>query len=162
MKIKIKNLEDTLQVQTYLLSLAPEFQQGKEYECNIEPFKQKRGLNANNYSWALQDQMAKILNRSIDDVHHEMVLQYGVLETYSIVKEAFESAKRVFDYYHILGESEINGKTFVHCRVGVGTHHYNTQEMSRFIDGVVQEAKELGIETKTPDEIAELKSLWRK
>jgi hypothetical protein len=32
--------------------------------------------------------------------------------------------------------------------------------MAKFIDGVVEEAKQLGIETKTPDEIAQLKSLW--
>jgi hypothetical protein len=32
--------------------------------------------------------------------------------------------------------------------------------MSIFIDGVVSEAKELGIQTETPDEIARLKSLW--
>jgi hypothetical protein len=32
--------------------------------------------------------------------------------------------------------------------------------MSIFIDGVVSEAEELGIQTMTPDEVAKLKSLW--
>jgi hypothetical protein len=32
--------------------------------------------------------------------------------------------------------------------------------MSRLIDGAVSEAKELGIETDTPEQIAKLKSLW--
>ena len=40
------------------------------------------------------------------------------------------------------------------------THTLNTSEMARLIDGVVFEAQGLGIETKTPDEIAQLKSLW--
>ena len=32
--------------------------------------------------------------------------------------------------------------------------------MSIFIDGVVQEAEQLGIETKTPEEIERLKRMW--
>ena len=32
-------------------------------------------------------------------------------------------------------------------------------EMARLIDGTVEEAKQLGIETKTPQEIAEMMSL---
>ena len=47
----------------------------------------------------------------------------------------------------------------MHIRAGIGTHLYNTKEMSTFINGVIQEAQQLGIETKTPQEIAELMSL---
>jgi hypothetical protein len=32
--------------------------------------------------------------------------------------------------------------------------------MARLIDGTIQEAKQLGIETATPDEIARMKALW--
>jgi len=85
-----------------------------------------------------------------------------VLETYSIKKIAFESAKRLFDYFDILGESSINNVEFIHIKAGLGTHTYNTKEMAIFIDGVIAEAKDLGIETKTPKEIAEMKSLWGK
>lgn len=132
----------------------------KELTVEVKKYAQERSLNANNYSWKLQTEIAKKLNRRLDDIHNEMVLQYGVVETYSIQKSAFESARRMFDYYKVLGESSINGKEFVHVRAGVGTHLYNTAEMAKFIDGIVQEAQDLDIETKTPEEIAELKSLW--
>ena len=33
--------------------------------------------------------------------------------------------------------------------------------MARLIDEVIYEAKEMGIETMTPDQIAELKQKWR-
>ena len=158
---EIKRAEDTVRVQAQLVALLPDLAKGKSFDCTIETHKQKRSLDANNYSWQLQNQMAKVLNRKIDDIHNEMVLQYGVLETYSILKQAFESAKRLFDYFVVLGESKVNDKEFVHVRVGLGTHTYDTKEMSKFIDGVVQEAKDLGIETRTPKEIAELKSLWK-
>ena len=144
------------------MAIVTDLQQGKQYDCTISLHREKRSKNANDYSWVLQDKIAKAINRKIDDIHKEMVLQYGVIETYSILKEASQSAMRMFDYYEILGESEVKGKTFVHVKAGLGTHTYNTAEMSKFIDGVVQEAKDLGIETKTPAEIAELKSLWDK
>ena len=37
---------------------------------------------------------------------------------------------------------------------------YDTREMAIFIDGIVSEAQALGIDTRTPEELAEMKSLW--
>lgn len=160
--IQIKSPADTIKVQSILVALMQDLDNKKSYDITIQQHREKRSLNANNYSWYLQDKIAKVLNKSIEDVHNEMVLSYGVLETYSIKKCAFESAKRMFDYFEVLGESEVNGKEFVHIRAGIGTHNYNTLEMSKFLDGVVQEAEQLGIEVRTPAQLAELKSLWEK
>ena len=157
---RIEKIEDTVKVQSQLVALLPKLQEGKTFDCTIELHREKRSLNANSYSWALQDKIAKALGRKVDDVHNEMVLQYGVIEVYSIRKEAFESAKRMFDYFEVLGESDVKDKTFIHVKAGLGTHTYNSKEMATFIDGVVAEAKDLGIETKTKEEIENLKSLW--
>lgn len=132
----------------------------KAYDITIKEHKEKRSKNANDYSWVLQDKIAKALNMGIDELHKRMVLDYGVLETFSLKEQAFESAKRMFDYYKVLGESELNGTKYIHIRAGIGTHLYSTSEMSTFLEGVVSEAKNLGIETKTPAELEELKSLW--
>ena len=151
----IQSEKDIAQAVMQLTAIVPNLKE-KQYDFELKEHKEKRSLNANNYSWLLQGKIAQKLNRRIDDIHKEMVLQYGVLEVYSIRKEAFESAKRLFDYYFVLGESELKGSIYVHCKVGIGTHNYNTTEMAHFIDGVVAECKDLGIETL--DEI-ELKSL---
>ena len=156
----IKSIEDTLKLQSRIYEIVEEIKQGKVFDCEIKEHKERRSLSANNYSWKLQDEISKKLGVGIDEVHNKMVLDYGVLETFSITKEAVASATRMFDYFKVLGESEINGKTFVHIRAGIGTHLYNTKEMSVFINGVVQEAQQLGIETKTPNEIKEMLSLW--
>lgn len=157
---QIKKPEDTVRIQAQLMSLLPELAKGKVFDCTIEQHREKRSKNANDYAWVLQNKIAKVLNRRIDEIHNEMVLQYGVLETYSIKKAVFESAKRIFDYYEILGESKVNQTEFIHIKAGLGTHTYNSKEMADFIDGIIQEAKDLDIETKTPKEIAELKNLW--
>lgn len=41
-----------------------------------------------------------------------------------------------------------------------GSSEYDTVEMSHFIDRIVEEAKELGIETATPDELERMKQEW--
>ena len=159
MQIIVKNNQDLTKAMVSVANLTSEL--GKKiYSVEIKEHKEKRSKNANDYSWVLQDKIAKALNKSIDEIHKEMVLSYGVIEVLSIQKVAFESAKRLFDYFQILGESNTNGKEFIHVKAGLGTHTYNTSEMAKFIDGVVQEAINLDIEVKTPEEIAQLKSLW--
>ena len=159
MKITIRDQTDLARALVDIANLTT-LLNGKVFDVEIKEHKEKRSLNSNSYSWLLQDKIAKQLNRRVDDIHKEMVLQYGVIEVLSIQKVAFESAKRLFDYFEILGESQTNGKEFIHVKAGIGTHLYNTREMSTFLEGVVAEAKELGIETKTPREIAEMESLW--
>lgn len=53
-----------------------------------------------------------------------------------------------------------NGEPIYYYWVYRGSHTYDSKEMSILIDGTVQEAKALGIDTATPDEIARLKALW--
>ena len=59
-------------------------------------------------------------------------------------------------------ETHINsaGKVFRVNLVMRGSHTYNTKEMSRLIEGTVQEAKALGIETATPEEIRRMEERW--
>ena len=140
---KISKPEDTVRVQSQLVALLPDLAQGKEFDCTIETHREKRSLNSNDYSWVLQNKMAKVLNRKVDDIHNEI-----------------ESALRMFDYYEIKGESQVNGKTFVHVKAGIGTHLYDTKEMSKFLDGVVQEAKDLGIETLDKRGLDQLTKKW--
>lgn len=160
MDIEIKNQADLIKVQAYLLEILSDINSGKVFDISIKQHREKRSKNANDYSWVLQDKIAKATDKGVDEIHRQMVLDYGVIETYSILKEAVPSAIRLFDYYKKLGESEVNGKTFVHIRAGVGTHLYDTAEMSHFINGIIQEAQQLGIQTKTPAQVAELLNLW--
>ena len=46
------------------------------------------------------------------------------------------------------------------CQCYEGSSKYDTAEMARFIDGIVQECEELGIETESPDELVRMKREW--
>ena len=52
------------------------------------------------------------------------------------------------------------GKPCVEYMVYKQTHTLDTAEMARLIDGAVSEAQQLGIETKTPEELDKIKALW--
>ena len=61
-----------------------------------------------------------------------------------------------------LGEVTVDGQTGVQIQAYYGSSTYNTAEMARFIDGIVSEARWLGIETMTPAEIERMKTAWGK
>jgi hypothetical protein len=54
----------------------------------------------------------------------------------------------------------INNTPAVTFRLIRGSSTYDSLEMSVLINGIVEEAKQLGIETMTPNEIAELVQKW--
>ena len=130
----------------------------KEYQVEIKEYKQKRSLNANAYAWVLINKIANVMRLSKEEVYLNMLKHYGQSQVVSIVSEV--NITGYFKYYEVIGTSILNNKEFNHIRVFKGSSEYDTKEMSIFIDGIVQEAKQLDIETLTPNQLAELKSLW--
>ena len=134
------------------------YNQDKDKIFKIEEYKEKRSLNANNYVWKLITEIGNILRKSKEEVYIQMLKDYGQSEVISIASSI--SPKGYFKYFEEIGRSTLNGKEFVHYKIYKGTSEYDTKEMSIFIDGVVQEAEQLGIETKTPKQLEELKRMW--
>lgn len=132
----------------------------KPGEYEIAKAKQKRSLNANSYAWQLMTKIGDALRISKEDVYLDMLKSYGQGGAISVEERFADNFKRTYKYHESLGKSQLKGKTFEHFRFWVGSSEYNTYEMSVLIDGIVQEAKQLGIETLTPIELARLKDEW--
>lgn len=124
----------------------------------IDKYREKRSLNANAYAWLLIGKIGDLIRASKEDVYLEMLKRYGQSAMISI--QAQIPFTGFVKYCEEVGESKLNGKLFKHYKCYKGSSEYDTREMSIFIDGIVSEAQELGIQTKTPAELAELKSLW--
>ena len=134
------------------------YNQDKDKIFDIKEHKEKRSLNANNYAWKLITEIANVLRKSKEEVYLEMLKSYGQCEMISIVSSV--DVKGYFKYYEEAGRSFLNGKEFTHYKIYKGSSEFNTKEMSVLIDGIVQEAKNLDIETMTPTQLALLKSEW--
>lgn len=130
----------------------------EKLSIRVDKYREKRSLNANNYAWKLITEIGNKLRMSKDDVYLLMLKRYGQSEMVSVLSGV--PFGKFVKYFDEVGESELKGKMFTHYRVYQGSSEFDKQQMSIFIDGIVSEAKDLGIPTETPDELARLKSLW--
>lgn len=132
-----------------------------DIDATIKKYREKRSLSQNAYAWTLITKIAQSVNPPMnkEEVYVEMLKRYGQGGIISVQKDKANDVIRAFDYYIPKGEGKVNGKEFLHLMVYVGSSQYDTKEMSVFVSGIVEEAKDLGIETMTPDEIARLEGI---
>lgn len=135
------------------------WQLDKNTKYEIKEYRERRSLNANSYAWVLIGKIGNKLRKSKEEVYLQMLKDYGQSEIVSILSSINPSG--FFKYYEKVGTGIINNKEFTHYKIFKGSSEYNTLEMSILIDGIVQEAQQLDIETKTPDEIERLKRMWK-
>lgn len=131
------------------------------YDAELKKHYEKRSLNANAYAWQLITQIGNALRMDKEAVYLDMLKRYGQGGSVSVRERFSDSFKRSYKYNESLGKSELNGQMWEHFRFWIGSSNYNTQEMSILIDGIVEEAKNLDIETLTPDELERMKVEWR-
>jgi len=135
---------------------------GKELSVELKQYRVKRSLDSNSYMWIIISKMASILNTSKDELYLQMLQRYGIF-THVIVKaNVVERVRAEWKTVIELGEVTINGATGVQLQCFFGSHTYDSKEMSVLINGVVSEAKELGIETISTMEIERMQKSWGK
>jgi hypothetical protein len=139
----------------------------KQLAIECKEYRKKRSLDANSYAWSLIGKIADALRTSKEEIYIKMLTRYGQREKQliSIIaeEEALKMIYRAVDNHCCeVGESELNGKTFKHLAILIGSSQYDSKQMGILIDGIVSECKDLDIEVITPNQLAELKSSWGK
>lgn len=128
----------------------------------IRKHRNKRSLDANAYAWVLMSKIAALQKTSKEEVYELMLKGYGVPyedeDGYIVitVKKSVDMGKIDGHWLRYKGNDSFTSYLMIK-----GSSEYNTSEMSHFIDGIVAECKELGIETMTPDELERMKASWR-
>lgn len=147
--------------------------EGKPVSVDVRRFRKARSLDANAYYWQLLTQIAEKLHISKPYCHNMMLRRYGQIEyiedkiVYLYIRESDTAMKLVdeSETYHLAPTPQVrtglDGIEYRTYKMLRGSHTYNSEEMSHLIDGVVSEARELGIETMTPDEIERMVSAWQ-
>lgn len=129
----------------------------KELEITVKEYRQKRSLSQNAYMWILLDELGKKLQISKEQVYKTYIRDFGVFEIFPIKNEAVKlfmakwSKNGLGWFCEDLGESKLSGYTKLVAYFGSST--YNSQEMSRLIDAIVDDCIEQGIDTMTKDDI---------
>ena len=144
--------------------LVDEMRDKDKLSIEVKPYREKRSLDANAYFFVLADKLAEKLNTTKEEIYRNAIKEIGgVSETVCVKNQA---VKRLCEGWCQNGigwqtdtfPSKIEGCTNVILYYGSST--YDTAQMSRLIDNIVQDCKAVGVETRTPDEIANMLSLW--
>ena len=125
---------------------------------SVKRWKEKRSLDANGFYWAVNSQMAQVLHTSPEELHETLLQRYGLLDTdenghIAITARSNVDMSKVDGHWKLYKVSQ-DGKWKSYLRIR-GTSEYDTAEMAYFIERVLEDAKELGIDTETPKQKAE-------
>lgn len=110
-----------------------------------------RSLDANGRYWELVSKVVVASGMSKTEVHNRALAEYGQhTGEYVTLRDGIDWRK--LRYSHLDPQVDEDGNEIYEVVRGSST--YNTKEMSALIDGIIEIAKEWGIDTRTPDEVA--------
>lgn len=130
-------------------------------DISISKHRKKRSLDANAYAWVLMSKLAALNKTSKEEVYELMLRRYGFPyeddDGYIVVtvKKSVDMGKIDGHWLRYKGN-----ESFTSYLMLKGSSEYDTAEMSHFIDGIISECKESGIETLTPTELERMKAAW--
>lgn len=131
-------------------------------------WREKRSRDANAYFHVLVGKLADVLRISKPRCKNILIQRYGqaflnIDDTEAVIKSPVPPSQMLeMEEPHCFpcGSVTENGVEMTLYKMYRGSRTYDTREMSILIDGTIEECKEQGIETMTPNELARLKSLW--
>ena len=141
----------------------------KDIRLTAQIWREKRSLDANAYFHVLVGKIAQSANMGLIEAKNRLIADYGQYERTEtgimmvILRDEVDWTKLETLHLHPTSAVKVldDGKMYRVYAVMRGSHTYDTSEMSRLIDGTVREAKELGIETLTPEELERMKASWK-
>ncbi|MBR5306857.1 MAG: hypothetical protein IKU47_08035 [Oscillospiraceae bacterium] len=132
----------------------------KDISAEFKIFREKRSLSANAYAWTLINKLADVMDQPSIEIYRQHIKDMGVYRDIDIDEKAENTLITVWQAYGLGWLAErvdfARKDGYITLRLYYGSSVYNTKQMSRFIDGIVQDCKALGIETMTPAEIERL------
>lgn len=131
-------------------------------------YREKRSLDANSYFHVLVDKLRQMLGISFAACKNQLITSYGQVEYIggepvvikTNIKPDFMAEQETLHCKPAKVEVQGDREIWFY-RVYRGSHTYDTAEMSKLIDGTVEECKQQGIETLPPDKLKEMEEAWQ-
>lgn len=137
----------------------------KDVSVAIKPYRKKRSLSANAYCWVLIDKISEMTGIDKDEVYREAIRDIGgVSDTVCMIESAADRMSRIWKKNGLGWQTEILDSKIDGCVNMVlyyGSSVYDTKQMSALINHVVEDARSLGIEVLTPDELERMVGKWQ-
>lgn len=131
----------------------------------IKEYKNHRSLDANAYLWVLLTKLQDKLSIPKEELYKNYIQKIGSSEILPVKNEAVDKFREAWQRNGLgwiteTTKSKLDG--FTNVIAYYGSSSYNTTEMSRLINEVVDDCKEQNIETKSDNEINNLLKQWSK
>lgn len=135
--------------------------QNTDLRVRMVRWRDKRSLDQNSYFWVLVGKIARELGSTSEEIHADLIQRYPIAWTNDEGSPGIVTLNKKYDV-SILGgywkKTDRGNDTFdVYLKLK-GTSDMDTKEMSWFLDRTVEEAKDLGIETLTPEELQRMRA----
>lgn len=162
-KAKISLLLDTKQ-----LDIVEELKNENKLNIELKKHREKRSLDANAYFWKLLQELCELAEIDTIEDYKRRVKELGIFRQFRIEKDNIKTFEKMWTAQGIAWFCEVADTEYVGdiefkiINAHYGSSSYNSKQMSRLIDGVVQDCKIYGIETKTQQEIDSLLKEWDK
>ena len=137
----------------------------KPYVAEIKEYREKRSPDSNSYFWLLIGKLASKVHIPVSAIYRQYIKDIG--DNFQIVPirdDAKSQWIKNWESHGIgwvceeLGESKLDGYANIVCYYGSST--YDTAQMSRLIELVVNDCKDQGIDTATPEELEKMTGRW--
>lgn len=141
-----------------------------EIAFDFDKYSPNRGLNANAYFWSLCDKIAKVLRTDKDAVHVLEIRRYGVFDQYDVVAEQVPIFKKFYidvetKYTYTKRLFTAEGAevvtTMAHIMAYKHSHEYSSRDFALLLNGTIEDAHDLGIETWSQEEVDNLIARWQ-
>lgn len=135
----------------------------KRLSIDVKRWHKKRTLDANAYAWTLINKLAEKMNLTSIEVYRKAIRELGICEIFPVKNEAVERyiaawGKNGIGWVCDKMKSKLKGYTNVVSYYGSSS--YDTREMSRFIDGLIEDCRALEIEILSEENLDSMKREW--
>lgn len=136
--------------------------QDKKLNIEIKKWYKKRSKDANAYLWVLIEKLSQKLNMSRIEAYKKHIYEAGTYQELTMPEEAMKRFIKIWQNNGIgwFCEKSVNEYGEIVLRAYFGSSTYNTKEMTRLLDSVIQDCKSQNIETKPQKEIDSLLAQW--
>lgn len=138
---------------------------GEALTLVLSKFRKKRSLDANNYLWALIGELAAEMKLDDIELYRKYIKEHGLKKTDEMSDEFYKTVSFVWSQK---GTGWFSERVDNGSREGYslyifyyGSSSYNSKQMARLIEAVVQDCEAIGIETKPKEEINSLVRCWK-
>ena len=132
---------------------------GKVLSLTVKLFRKPRTKHQNDYLWTLCQAIAQAIGVSKEDVYRQVIRDYGQYEAVTVKDEALQSLVEGWQRDRGLGwfvDTMTNYDGTTTALLYFGSSSYDTEQLSRLLDALVDECDTLGLDVQIPDEIKAL------